>query len=187
MKKKEKLSPNLNWSACDKALYQDYLTRLEEAGVTAEYIACYHPIIQDLLDHGVKSVVDIGCGSGVQGYLFRAFGIRYVGIEGVDRNLRLGEVGETGDDLIIRKGFYPCDIPEAEGIDTALSMYALGSRDLWQYLPKQLLAIRKKFKTLYMATFSFPLRLTSLFMKVREWHLPDCEAKGSPSLVVYGR
>lgn len=110
-------------------------------------------VIQNLLENGIDSVVDIGCGNGSQGYLFRAAGIRYVGIERFEKNLTYGEIHLPDDSIIIHQADWPCEIPEADGISTCVSMYSLGIRYEEHLAPAALKAMHKRFTRAYITAF----------------------------------
>lgn len=110
-------------------------------------------IIQHLLESGIQAVVDIDCGSGSQGYLFRAAGIRYVGIERYEKNLWFGELQLPDGSIIVKQGSWPCRIPETKGISTCISAYALGILGEENLASVSLAAMKRRFKRAYILAF----------------------------------
>lgn len=113
----------------------------------------YLPVIQDLLANGIHEVVDIGCGSAAQAYLFRAANIRYIGIDNQMECLTFGPFREEDGSVLVKLADWPCEIPEAKGISTCVAMHSIGSRVIKHLAPMQIAAVKRRFNRFYLASF----------------------------------
>lgn len=136
-----------NWSPEDMDIFE------AKAGEGAPFFGSHLPVIQHLLESGIHAVVDIGCGAGIQGFLFRAAGIRYIGIERYEQNLRFGEFQTQDGSVVVKQACWPCKIPEAADVSTCISMYALGIAGEEDQAPATLAAMKKHFKRAYIVAF----------------------------------
>ena len=158
------------WSPKDMAKYDSMCRR---SGVDTDYCQHYLPVIQHLLENNIHAVVDIGCASGIMAYLFRAAGIRYVGIEQCKENMEFGEFREKDGSVVVMNADWPCNVPEIAGIDTCIALHSIGTRGLRQVAPAQLRAIKRSFSHLCLKSFSDTQKLAQRILGNSVWIVPD--------------
>lgn len=172
-------------TVCERNLTFDDLSRRDPANMEKFYALCkqenvspithyeYLQVIQHLLESGINAVVDIGCGSGEMAYMFRAAGIRYVGIEANKDNIRLGELREKDGSVAVLHAKWPCAIPEMDGITTCIAMHSIGTRSVAWRSRKEIEAIKSRFDRMYLISFADTQEVArDVFGTASEWIHP---------------